>query len=159
MPDAPFVFTAIENDSLQHRYVGFAPGSKFEFTNLFLDRGSWMSLLGGVGLEEQIGRGHMWVSIVDADKEPITGATATLDVASDPAFVLLNTNVPWTQNSISEGGKATLFFANIEPQEATVTITTPDDLTCSQFVFGPTGFTASTTIYANTASILRFTCY
>ena len=104
-PNAPFVFTAIEGDSLQHRYVGQAPNEAFAFDALFLDRGSWLSLLGGVGLEEQIGHGHLWISIVDNDFNPIPEATATLDVTSDPPFVLLETNVPWAQDNDDDTGK------------------------------------------------------
>ncbi len=157
-PDAPFVFTATENDSLQHRYVGHAPSELFELEALFLDRGSWLSLLGGVGLEEQIGHGHIWVSIVDGEFNPIPGATASLSAPSDPPFVLLETNVPWAQDSIDETGKETLFFPNISPQEVSVSVSTPTDRTCEVLVDHPTEGTASTTVYANTASILWFVC-
>ena len=157
-PNAPFVFTAIEGDSLQHRYVGQAPDTTFAFDALFLDRGSWLSLLGGVGLEEQIGHGHLWVSIVDNDFNPIPGATATLEVTSDPPFVLLETNVPWAQSTIGETGKEILFFPNISPQETSLTVSTPTELTCYQYANDSTINTASTTIYANTASILWFVC-
>ena len=131
-PNAPFAFTAIEGDSLHHRYIGHAPGMTFAFDALFLDRGSWLSLLGGVGLEERIGHGHLWVSIVDNDFNPIPQATATLNVASDPPFVLLETNVPWAQDRIDDTGKATLFFPNISPQEVSVTIST-NKLPCNQY--------------------------
>ena len=157
-PNAPFVFTALEGDSLQHKYVGHAPDEAFSFDALFLDRGSWLSLLGGVGLEERIGRGHLWVSIVDDEFHPIPGASATLDVSSDPPFVLLETNVPWAQNSIDDTGKETLFFPNIEPQEVTITVSTPTDLTCFPFTNREDNSTEATFIYANTASILWFVC-
>lgn len=157
-PGAPFVFTATENDSLQHRYVGYAPSEPFELEALFLDRGSWLSLLGGVDLEEKIAHGHIWVSIVDGEFNPIPGARATLNAPSDPPFVLLETNVPWAQDSIDETGKETLFFPNVPPQDVDVTISTPTDLTCNLRVDHPTQGTASTTVYANTASILWFVC-
>lgn len=157
-PSAPFVFTATENDSLQHRYVGYAPSEPFELEALFLDRGSWLSLLGGVGLEEKSGHGHIWVSIVDGEFNPIPGATASLSVPSDPPFVLLETNVPWAQESIDETGKKTLFFPNISPQNVDVTVATPTDSTCNLLVGHPTQGTASTTVYAYTASILWFVC-
>ena len=142
----------------QHRYVGQAPNEAFAFDALFLDRGSWLSLLGGVELEEQLGHGHLWVSIVDNDFNPIPEATATLDVTSDPSFVLLETNVPWAQDNIDETGKETLFFPNILPQEVTVTVSTPTELPCYQYANASSNNTASTTIYANTASILWFIC-
>ena len=157
-PDAPFVFTATENDSLQHRYVGHAPSESFELEALFLDRGSWLSLLGGVGLEEKVGHGHIWVSIVDGDFNPIPEATATLSAPSDPPFVLLETNVPWAQDNIDETGKETLFFPNISPQEVSVSVATPTDRTCAVLVDHPTEGSTSTVVYANTASILWFVC-
>lgn len=157
-PSAPFIFTATEGDSLQHRYVGHAPNESFAFDALFLDRGSWLSLLGGVGLEEKIGHGHLWVSIIDNDFNPIPGATATLDITSDPPFVLLETNVPWAQNSIDDTGKETLFFPNISPQEVSITVSTTPELTCYPYANTSINETASTTIYANTASILWFVC-
>ena len=158
VPNAPFAFIALEGDSLQHRYVGYAPSESFQLEALFLDRGSWLSLLGGVGLEEQIGHGHIWVSIVDEDFNPIPGATATLSTPSDPPFVLLETNVPWAQDNIDETGKETLFFPNILPQDVSVSVYTPTDLNCELVFDHPIEGTTSTVVYANTASILWFVC-
>lgn len=157
-PNAQFVFTAIENDGLQHRYIGYAPADDFAMTGLFLDRGSWLSLLGAVGLTEETGRGHLWVSVADPDGNPIGGASASLNTTSDTPFVLLESNLPWAQDTLDENGQSLLFFPNIDPQTVEVTVTAPNDLTCTLFVNHPTEDTASTTIYANTASILSFVC-
>ena len=157
-PNAQFVFTAIENDGLQHRYLGHAPADDFAMTGLFLDRGSWLSLLGAVGLTEETGRGHLWVSIADPEGNAIGGASASLNATSDSPFVLLESNLPWAQDSLDENGHSILFFPNIDPQAVEVTVDTPNDLTCNLFVNHPTEDTASTTIYASTASILSFVC-
>ncbi len=159
-PNAQFVFTAIENDGLQHRYIGHASADDFAMKGLFLDRGSWLSLLGAVGLSEETGRGHLWVSIVDPEGNPIGGASASMNAASDSdsPFVLLESNLPWAQDSLDENGQSILFFPNIDPQAVEVTVSTPNDLTCTLFANHPTEDTASTTIYANTASILSFVC-
>ena len=55
-PNAPFVFTATENDSLQHRYVG-STNESFQLEALFLDRGSWLSLLGGLVWKKKLDMG------------------------------------------------------------------------------------------------------
>ena len=150
-PDSPFVFTATENDSLQHRYVGHAPSESFELEALFLDRGSWLSLLGGVGLEEKVGHGHIWVSIVN-EFNPIPEATP--NVPSDPPFTL-ETNVP-VPGHIDETGKETLFFPNISPQEVSVSVATPTDRPVRYCRSPHTGTVHN--CYANTASILWFVC-
>lgn len=157
-PNAQFVFTAIENDGLQHRYIGHAPADDFAMKGLFLDRGSWLSLLGAVGLTEETGRGHLWVSVADSEGNPIGGASASISAASGSPFVLLESNLPWAQDTLDENGQSILFFPNIDPQAVEVTVATPNDLTCTLFVNHPTEDTASTTIYANSASILSFVC-
>ena len=157
-PNAPFVLTALENDSLQHRYLGVAPRSEFNMSALFLDRGSWLSLLGGVGLTEKTGHGHLWVSIVDDEGNPLDGASATITPPSDPPFVLLESNLPWAQDSLDGNGKSILFFPNIPPQDVDITVSTQAALTCSLFVDSPINDVVQATIYANTASILTVVC-
>ncbi len=158
-PNSPFIITAQENDSLQHRYVGNTTERDFALDALFLDRGTWTSLLGNVELSEEVGRGHLWVSVVNANFLPIAGASVSLEGnPSAPPFVLLETNFPWSTNTIDETGKATVFFPNISPQDVTVQVTPPNGETCRLFVDDANSNQATATIYANTATILWFIC-
>ncbi len=166
MPNSPFVLTAVENDSLQHRYVGNTTDRNFALDALFLDRGSWLSLLGNVGLSEQTGTGHLWVNVVNPNFLPIANASVTVDGnPSDAPFILLNTNVPWSTNSIDPEGRSTVFFPNIAPQDVTINVTLPSEddeqgnpQSCRLFVDDSVENTATATIYANTATILWFIC-
>ena len=158
--NAPFTLTALENNSLQHRYVGYTTTRNFALDALFLDRGTWISLLGNMGLNDESRHGHLWVSVVNPNFLPIPNATVTLqDSPSEDPFVLLETNVPWATNTIDPTGKPIVFFPNILPQEVSIQVDTPNDMTCVPFVDnnGPIN-TATVSIYANTATIVRFVC-
>jgi hypothetical protein len=159
-PEAPFTLTALENNSLQHRYVGYTTTRNFALDALFLDRGTWLSLLGNMGLNDETGHGHLWVSVVNPNFLPIPNATVTLqDSPSEDPFVLLETNVPWATNTIDPTGKPIVFFPNILPQDVSIQVGTPDNMTCSPFVDNSASINEATvTIYANTATILWFVC-
>ena len=168
VPNAPFVLTAVENNSLQHRYVGNTTNRNFALDALFLDRGSWLSLLGNVGLADQTGTGHLWVNVVNPNFLPIANASVTLENSpSEAPFILLNTNVPWSANTIDPEGRSTVFFPNIAPQDVTINVTWPSEQdgqtgqnaeSCRLFVDNSPENTATATIYANTATILWFIC-
>ena len=159
-PDAPFTLTALENNSLQHRYIGFTTTRNFALDALFLDRGTWLSVLGNIGLNDEVGHGHLWVSVVNANFLSIPNATVTLENnPSASPFVLLETNVPWATNTIDPTGKPIVFFPNILPQDVLIQVDTPNDMTCVPFVDNNGSINEATvSIYANTATILWFVC-
>ncbi len=156
-----FVITAEEN-SLVHRYTGIAGNRNLALDALFLDRGAWQSILAYQQIPDEVGVGHLWVAVVNTNFLPIEGASAILtDGNSAEPFVLLQTNIPWTTNSIEPDGKEWIFFANIPSDEVTVSISEPNNLQCEVFPKGSSqNFTNTftTTIYADTAIILWFMC-
>ena len=158
-PNQPFIITAEENDSLVHRFTGIATDKNLALDALFLDRGSWQSMLANQNISEEIGVGHLWVAIVNSNFLAVEGASATL-TSGDSAtpFVLLQTNVPWSTNTLEPDGREWVFFPNIQPQEVTVSISAPNNQPCAVFAGGETSNLYSTTIYANTASILWMIC-
>ena len=158
-PNQPFVITAEENDSVVHRFTGFSADKNLALDALFLDRGSWQSMLANQEITEEIGVGHLWVAIVNTNFLPIEGASANvLSSESAPPFVLLQTNIPWATNTIEPDGKEWVFFANLQPQEVSVSILAPNDQQCVVFANGDTPNQYNATIYANTATIVWFIC-
>lgn len=158
-PNRAFAIIAEENNSLTHRYVGLTTDRNFALDALFISRGSWDSLLGGVGLADQTGTGHLWVSITNGNFLPIAGASATLTSGtSEDPFILLQTNVPWTGNTIDDNGKNWIFFPNTQPGNVTITVATPTEETCSIFSGSDASNEYSTTVYADTATVLWFIC-
>ena len=154
-----FTIVAEENDSLTHRYVGLSTDRNWALEALFLDRGSWNSMLGNLDLVDEIGTGHIWVAITNSNFLPIEGASVSLTSGtSDEPFTLLQTNVPWPGNTVEEDGRGWVMFPNVTTGDVSLSVTTQDEQTCGVFVGGALDNTFITTIYADTANIFWFIC-
>lgn len=155
----PFAIVAEENDSLTHRYVGLSTDRNWALEALFLDRGSWNSMLGSLGFTDEVGTGHIWVAITNSNFLPIEGASVSLiSGTSDEPFTLLQTNVPWPGNTVEADGRGWIMFPNVTTGDVSLSVTTPAEQTCGAFVGGTLDNTFSSTVYADTATIFWFIC-
>jgi hypothetical protein len=155
----PFAIVAEENDSLTHRYVGLSTDRNWALEALFLDRGSWNSMLGNLDLIDEVGTGHIWVAVTNGNFLPIEGASVSLTSGtSDEPFTLLQTNVPWPGNTVEADGRGWIMFPNVTTGDVSLSVTTPEEQTCGVFVGGALDNAFSTTVYADTATIFWFIC-
>ena len=61
-------------------------------------------------------------------------------------------------NILVEGGSSFVFFPNIEPGQATISITPPENVSCSSYPAGNNGEGFTVDVYADTVSIAVFQC-
>ena len=158
-PNQPFAIVAEENDSLTHRYLGVATNRNFALNALFIDRGSWNSILGSLQLTDEVGTGHIWIAVTNSNFLPIEGAQVLLiSGTSDEPFTLLQTNVPWFGDTLGAGDRGWIFYPNVTPDDVILSVTTPTEQPCGAFVGGVPNNQFEIAVYADTASIFWFIC-
>lgn len=111
-----------------------------------------------VGVTRDASAGTLVVAIDTEALQPVQGASASIDVGHDTAFVVVG-GQPQAGSELVFGAAGIVTFPNVAPGAATVTVTPPDGVFCQSFP-GLTTLDDHTTytVHADAVTVAQFIC-
>jgi len=152
--NAPFALTA-DNGDLVHHYVGHSAEQDLSMIGFLASTAITNQVYGMLGLSMNNEKGIVVAAIDLTDLSPAYGAAAALDVSNDGSFVF-GTTVPVSGDTLIDGGSSVVFFPNVEPGAATISVTPPDGLQCGLIDTGEDSFTVD--VVAGEVTVAVFIC-
>ena len=127
--EQPFTLLADSGD-LPHRYHGLAGGEDFSIVGFLATQSITSQVYGMLGLSFDDTQGVVVAAMDLADLSPAYGASAALSTGTDGSFVFGPT-LPESGDTLVDGGSSVVFFPNIPPGSAELTVTPPAGLSCA----------------------------
>ena len=151
--DSQFYLQVEADDFITHQLTAMAGQEDLRLVSFFASESTGSLMYGFLGLEQKADKGILIVALDNPDLSPAVGATAEIDANHDGAFVTTNVGVEFSNEVGTTGFVA---FPNVEPGDATITVTPPDGKTCAFHAAGDEG--ATVTLWAGQATVAFFVC-
>ena len=142
--------------TMNHIYQGWSGEEDFELVGYLVDTATTQSVYASLGLELETGKGIVVAALDYSDLSPVYGATAALSV-SEQAFIFTQYR-PEEGNTLVQGGSSFVFFPNVEPGQADISITPPQGVACKSYPGGQDWYDFTINVYADTVSVAVFQC-
>ena len=143
--------------TMNHIYQGWAGQDDFTLVGYLVDRATTESVYAYLQLELEAGKGIVVAALDYSDLSPVYGAEAEIS-NSEQAFIFGTQGLPAEGNILTEGGASFVFFPNVEPGQATISITPPENVSCASYPSGSDGDNFTVDVYADTVSVAVFQC-
>ncbi len=150
----PFSLLADSGD-LPHRYIGVAGSADLSIVGFLASSAITAQVYAMLGLTLESGRGIVVAAMDLPDLTPAYGASAALSAEHGGSFVF-GPSLPEPGDTLIEGGSSVVFFPDIAPGTATLSITPPEGLTCALIDAGSD--TAEVTVEADQVTVAVFVC-
>jgi len=144
-------------DYSEYRLAGLVGGDDFIFQTLISSRALTDLVYDGLGLVADPAKGTLVVSLDTIALQAATGASASIDAASDDPFIF--------RHGVAEPGSELIFeaeafvsFPNVDPGELTVTIAPPANDVCLSFPALEVDDLRTFEVYADTVTVVTFIC-
>lgn len=145
------------SSTMDHIYQGWAGEEDFTLIGYLVDRATTESIYAYLGLEVEVGKGIVVAALDYPDLSPVYGATVDLSV-SEQAFVFAPQARPEEGNTLLTGGSSFVFFPNVEPGQADISVIPPENVACKSYPAGEAWSDFTVDVYADTVSIVVFQC-
>lgn len=152
--EQPLTLLADSGD-LPHRYYGMAGSDDLSIVGFLATQSITSQVYGMLGLSFDDTQGVVVAAMDLVDLSPAYGASATLSTGADGSFVFGPT-LPESGDTLVDGGSSVVFFPNIPPGSAEITVTPPSGLACSLVDAGPD--TVEVPVVAGAVTVAVFLC-
>ena len=120
----PYHVTLEASDARTHNLYGVADESDFTQISFMSPDTITQQVFGSMGIVDDPTRGTLVVGLDQPNLAPAVGASAAIDVASDPAFIFAGF-FPQTGTTITAGGQSFVTFPNVEAGAVQVSASLP----------------------------------
>ena len=153
---ASFHLAATDSDHLEHRLFGMTSADDFTTISFVATAQLTDQIYSLLDVSRDASLGTVVVGLDRPNLSPASGASATIDAASELAFVL-GATLPEEGNTILRGGNSIVTFVNVPPGPVTVSATGAEGTTCE---VAPAREQSSHTVesVAGAVSVVTFIC-
>ena len=150
----PYHVVLETSDARAHHLYGVAGETNFKQISYMSPDNVTLGVFGSLGLQDDPTRGTLVVGLDLPNLAPAVGASASIDSASDPAFIFAGFS-PQTGSTLPAGGQSFVTFPNVEPGPTEISALFPDGA-CLPFV-AEVG-DPQVVIHAGEVSVVAFIC-
>lgn len=151
-----YQITLIADGYMTQVVQGIAGKEDFEQVTFMNETSITSSIYGYLGMMLDETKGIVVVGLDLPDLSPAVGSSAEIDLPYERAFVF-GTSTPVAGQTIVQGGGGFVSFAQVEPGEATVEVTSSEGYECAIFS-AENSSQAQVTVVSNQVSVVAFTC-
>lgn len=144
-----------DNGDLPHRYHGMAGSDDLSIVGFLATQSITSQVYGMLGLGFDDTQGVVVAAMDLADLSPAYGASAALSTGAEGSFVFGPT-LPESGDTLVDGGSSVVFFPNIPPGSAEITVTPPSGLACTLVDAGTD--TVEVPVVAGAVTVAVFVC-
>ncbi|MDG1480289.1 MAG: hypothetical protein P8R54_11900 [Myxococcota bacterium] len=144
-----------DSGDLPHRYHGMAGSEDLSIVGFLATQSITSQVYGVLGLSFDDAQGVVVAAMDLADLSPAYGASAALSTGTDGSFVFGPT-LPESGDTLVDGGSSVVFFPNIPPGSATLTVAPPPGLACTLVDAGTD--TVDVPVVAGEVTVAVFAC-
>jgi hypothetical protein len=142
------------SDARAHHLYGVAGETNFKQISYMSPDSVTLGVFGSLGIQDDPARGTLVVGLDLPSLAPAVGASASIDSASDPAFIFAGFS-PQAGSTIPAGGQSFVTFPNVDPGPTQISALFPNGA-CLPFVAEDGD--PQVVVHAGEVSVVAFIC-
>ena len=154
VPAGPYHVVLSAGDARAHHVYGVADEDAFTQISYMSPDSVTMGVFGSLSIQDDPTRGTLVVGLDQPSLAPAVGASAAIDLASDPAFIFSGF-LPTPGATIVAGGQSFVTFPNVEAGTVQVSATMPEG---ACLPFPALGGELDIEIHPGEVSVVAFIC-